>query len=176
MTDYADYLPELRKTTLFRDMDDDEIISLLKAMQPAIKSGKLQPPANGSPHTCFRMVLRTQPPREIPPRRFKYDGQPFGVPGMLIGEVLVFSCKEEFIKPTPLNIKPALPAVDFEMETLEFTPEMLTKFYDASVSAAQGKMLRNLLGMQAQKVVDIHRDLYLERSGYDIYADENLVR
>ena len=62
------------------------------------------------------------------------------------------------------------------MLTLEFTPEMLETTCDGETALAMAKVRRNLMGMLAQKVVDVRRDLYLERSGFDMYGDENRVR
>lgn len=173
---YAEYLPELRQATLFRDIDDEGIIALLDALKPSICDGPLKPPADGSPHKAFRMVLRTDPPKKAAPRRFPYEMQERCEPGMLMGEVLVLTRKEEFIKPTPLSIKPPLPKRPGKMKTLEFTPAMLIASCQGKAAEAQRIMLRNMMGMLAQKVVDVRRDLYLERSGYDIYAPNNMVK
>ncbi len=169
-------MPTLRGTVLFVDMSDDEIVTVLNAMQPPVVFGPPSRPADGSPHKAFWIVARTNPPHEPHPGKFAYGTQEHGEPGMVMGEILVLSRKEEFMKPTPLGIKPMLPKVSWEMEMLELTPAMITQFYGAEVAPAQGKMIRNLLGMLAQKVVDVRRDLYLERSGYDIYAPENLLQ
>jgi hypothetical protein len=176
MRDYSEYVSSLRGTVLFVGMSDEEIAVVLNAMQPPVVSGPPSRPADGSPHRAFRIVARTDPYRKPCPGRFAYGMQGHGEPGMLMGEILVLSRKEEFMKPTPLEIKPKLPSISWQMEMLELTPEMITRFYGAKVAAAQGKMLRNFLGMLAQKVVDVRRELFLERSGYDIYAPENLLQ
>lgn len=36
MEDYRAYLPELKTSTLFQDIEDDALIALLNAMQPRI--------------------------------------------------------------------------------------------------------------------------------------------
>lgn len=173
---YAEYLPELRGMTLFKGMSDTEILLALESMRPPVCEGPLKPPEDGSPHKAFRMVLRTDPPNAASPRRFAYDGQKRGEPGMLMGEVLVLSRKELYLKPTPLSVKPQFPPFEGSMLTLEFTPEMLETACDGKASLAMAKVRRNLMGMLAQKVVDVRRDLYLERSGFDMYGDENRVR
>ena len=173
---YAEFLPELRGTTLFEDLSDAEILSALETMRPPVREGPLTPPEDGSPHEAFLMVLRTDPPKAASPRRFAYDGQKRGEPGMLMGEVLVLSKKELYLKPTPLSVKPPFPPFEGSMLTLEFTPEMLETACDGETALAMAKVRRNLMGMLAQKVVDVRRDLYLERSGFDLYGDENRVR
>lgn len=176
MGPYAECLPELRGTTLFKSMSDVEILLALETMRPPVCEGPLRPPADGSPHKAFRMVLRTDPPKAASSRRFAYDGQKRGEPGMLMGEVLVLSKKELYLKPTPLSVKPPFPPFEGSMLTLEFTPEMLETVCDGEAALAMAKVRRNLMGMLAQKVVDVRRDLYLERSGFDMYGDANLLR
>lgn len=171
---YAEFLPELRGATLFKDMTDLEILAALDAMSPPVCDGPLRPPADGAPHGAFRMVLRTDPPKQASPRRFAYDGQRRGEPGMLMGEVLVLSRKELYMRPTPLSAKPPLPPLEGSMLTLEFTPEMLEAPCSGDAARAMSKVRRNMMGLLAQKVVDVRRELYLERSGYDMYAPENL--
>lgn len=175
MSDYEDLASSLTKATVFQGLSKDEIFALLVAMRPRLVMGLPPKPPTGEPHRCFWLVAKTIPERPEIKGRFAYGMQPHGEIGMMMGEILVFSRKEEFVKPTPLSIKPRLPQISWDLILLEFTPEMITGFYSEEISLIQGKMIRNLLGMLAQKVVDVRRELYLERSGYDIYADSNII-
>ena len=182
MENYRDYLPELKSTTLFRDMTDEEIICILEAMQPAIieqKAGEM--PSIKKDFQVFRMILQGDPDKEQEPRKHKYDMPKFGEPGMLMAEIPSLSQifvgrkpgegsdgrpdgdkrppkpedgKDEKRRPKGPPIKP-LPC---DMKFLELSGEMLTKPYGSEVSEAQGKMLRNLLGILAQKVMDVRKE------------------
>ena len=88
MEKYKDYLPELKSTTLFRDMTDDEILCVLEAMQPVIieqKAGEM--PSIKKDFQVFRMILQGDPDQVIAPREHKYDMPKFGEPGMLMAEI-----------------------------------------------------------------------------------------
>jgi ABC-type molybdate transport system substrate-binding protein len=173
MSIYEGYLPELRSTTLFRDMTDREILLVLDAMRPPIRQGRPSMDAAGTP---FRMVLRSTPPRVPAPRFFTYDMPAFGEPGMLMAEIPALSRLRDHVKtqggPPPGHAPKVL---DFQLETLEFDPEMITRFYRPEVSAAQGKMLRNFLGILAQKVCDVRQELFLLRDGRDLYGGLTLA-
>ncbi len=173
--EYERYLPQLRETALFRDLDDDEILELLNAMQPPVVYGRPEGPGPSGIHESFRMVVASNMAPQAAPRRFKFDFPAFGEPGSMMGEILALSEKERFLKPTPLDVKPKLPEFEGTLTCLEFNPDMLTCFYSVKISPIQGRMLRNFLGMLAQKVVDTRRKLTLERTGFDMYAPENLV-
>ena len=65
MENYRKYLPELKSTTLFRDMTDEEILCILEAMQPAIieqKAGEM--PSIKKDFQVFRMILQGDPDKE----------------------------------------------------------------------------------------------------------------
>lgn len=173
--EYSQYLSSLREATLFRDMEDDEILDLLSAMNPTIVHGRPTGPGSSGIHESFRMVIRSDTKPHAAPRRFKYDFPAFGEPGAMMGEILVLSEKERYLKPTPLSVKPELPPFEGDLLCLELTAEMLTSFYGEGLACAQGKMLRNFMGMLAQKVVDTRRKLTLERTGFDMYAPENFI-
>lgn len=173
MTTYDEYLPQLRTTTLFRDMTDEEILLVLNSMQPPIKKGRPEPEKdkNGIPKlTAFRMVLKSTPAREPAPRYFKYDMPAFGEPGMLMAEIPALSNMQDYVRPQggppggPMGSRP-----EMDLETLEFTPEMITQFYSPESAPAQGKMLRNFLGILSQKVCDVRQELFLLRDGRDMY-------
>ena len=144
MTPYENYLPELRTTTLFCGLTDQEILRVLDAMHPPIKAG-LPGPLSGKdgrplPDMPFRMVLRSTPAREQAARYFKYDMPQFGEPGMLMAEIPSLSRMLDYVKPQ--GGPPGGPhghRLDFEMETLEFTPEMITRPYGTEVAGAAGQ-------------------------------------
>ena len=172
---YEGYLAELRSSTLFQDMTEAEILLVLEAMRPPIKRGVPQPEKdrNGNPQiTAFRVVLRSTPAKPLAPRYFKYDMPKFGEPGMMMAEIPALSCIKDYVKSQgrPKGLPPRPKHDGIELETLEFTPEMITGFYSAESAPAQGKMLRNLLGILSQKVCDVRRELFLLRDGYDQYA------
>jgi len=171
MSLYAPYLPELRTATLFCDMSDEEILRVLDTLQPPIKQGRPELGQEGKPprEEAFRMVLRSRPARDLAPRHFKYDMPKFGEPGMLMAEIPVLSRMKDYIQDKGGPAGPFGKKPDMELETLEFTPDMLTRFYTPEASPAQGKMLRNLLGILSQKVCDIRQELFLLRDGRDMY-------
>ena len=85
MENYRQYLPELKTTTLFQDMSDEQIIALLEAMQPAIERRKKGQVGIGEMEKGkFKMILRTDPAQPIAPRQFKWDMPQFGEPGMIM--------------------------------------------------------------------------------------------
>jgi hypothetical protein len=47
---------------------------------------------------------------------------------------------------------------DFDLYMLRMSGEMLTRFYGEQYAQAQGKMLRNFLGILAQKVTDVRKE------------------
>lgn len=172
MFNYGDYLSELKTTTLFRDMTDEEILLVLNSMQPAIKKGGPEPQKdeNGTPKfNSFRMVLRSNPVKELAPRYFKYDMPRYAEPGMLMAEIPALSSIQDYQKPKQRPNGGPHHKGNYELETLEFTPEMITKYYNPETAPAQGKMLRNLLGILSQKVCDIRQEYFLLKDGRDSY-------
>ena len=51
--EYEKYLSQLREATLFRDLGDDEILKLLRAMQPSVVYGRPEGPGPSGIHKCF---------------------------------------------------------------------------------------------------------------------------
>jgi hypothetical protein len=165
--DYRAYLPELKSSTLFQDIEDEALLALLEAMRPAIiriKAGERPVPGDFS---TFRILLKSGDSHSIAPRRFKWEMPKFGEPGFLMGESPSLS-KFFAARPRPARspFRPKPPRVDFE--ALEVSGEMLARHYNASVAPAQSVMLRNLLGILAQKVMDVRRELFLSRDGFDL--------
>lgn len=178
MENYREYLQELKSTTLFRDMTDEEIILVLEAMQPRIIEKKQGEMPMGEPREgvgkrpdfqTFRMILQTDPAKEIVPREHKYDMPKFGEPGMLMAEIpslsQIFAGKKP-PKPEEGKAKkdrpkgPPIKPLPCDMKLLELSGEMVTKFYGPEVAEAQGKMLRNFLGILAQKVMDVRKEKF----------------
>ena len=177
MSIYKEYLPELKSTTLFQDIPDDELIALLDAMHPEIavrKAGEAMPPmAKGT----YYMALRSNPARELAPRQFKYDMPKMGEPGMLMGEIPTYSRMSEGLPQTNRKRPPFKGRnLDYDLEMLVLTENMMTDFYGEQHAKAQGQVLRNYLGILAQKVCDIRHELFLIRDARDMFqrTDETL--
>lgn len=175
MENYREYLKELKTTTLFQGIDDESLIEMLETMEPRIvhvkKDGEMpiQPPEFKE----FAVFLRGYPQKEIEPRRFKYDMPKFGEPGMLMGEIPSLSRMNETDRPMRHMGHPKDGHVrEWDMDVMMMSGEMVTNFYNEKITNAQSKMLRNFLGILAQKVTDIRHDLFLVRDHFDIYGEE----
>lgn len=177
MENYRDFLPELKSTTLFQDIGDDALIQLLEAMQPAIihrKKGEF--PGIKNDFKTFRMVLKSCPAKETAPRPHKYDMPKFGEPGMLMAEIPSLSQAFAGKKPKPEEEKGGRPKrkgpphkpLSSDMDLLELSGEMLTKYYGPETAEAQGIMLRNFLGILAQKVCDVREEKFRLIQKYDL--------
>ena len=174
MPDYARYADSLVGTPLFQGMDANEIRVLLEAMAPPVRFGRADPDEGDGRIRNFQLVVACDPPREPRKRMFPYSGAGFGEPGMIMGEIPALSLKDDYLKRTPLEVKRPLPPLDWDIECLDLTPEMVCADLGSPEAAtAQRKFQRNLLGVLAQKVVNVRRELYLERSGWDMFASEN---
>ncbi|MDR1873265.1 MAG: hypothetical protein LBS60_15315 [Deltaproteobacteria bacterium] len=168
MTNYRDYLPELKSSTLFQDIADDDLIELLETIAPPIVHLKAGQPLEIPDKGNFLIVLRSTPAKELQPRRFKYDMPKFGEPGMMMAEIPSLSRFLEFLGQKPeLPFKPK--PLDFDLECLKCSGEALTRFYNPKVAPAQSVTLRNFLGILAQKVMDVRRELFLVKEGRDIF-------
>ena len=173
MENYREYLPELKSTTIFQDIADDDLIALLEAMGPKIshkKAGEGHGPLDKHDFNTFKFLLRATPAPPLAPRRFKWDMPKFGEPGMMMGEIPSLSQLFKVLpRPTKMPFKghPKPPALD--IDALEVSGEMMTKFYNERVAPAQSVMLRNFLGILAQKVTDVRQELFLLRDGIDLY-------
>lgn len=177
--DYKNYLTELKSATLFQDISDEDIISLLETIKPAIvhvpENGEMPIMKNG--FNEFAVFLRGYPQKEIEPRRFKYDMPKFGEPGMMMGEIPSLSEMNNTTRPMkkmgpPKGGKgPHGGATRPAMDVMMFSGGSVTKFYNESVCVAQSQMLRNFLGILAQKVTDIRHELFIARDQRDIYGE-----
>lgn len=174
MPDYERYASNLVGTALFQGMDCEEIRALLEAMAPPVHDGRANP--DDGPIRSFQLVASCSPSRGRQTRMFPYSSDGFCEVGMIMGEIPALSLKDDYLKRTPLSVKKPQPSFDWNIECLDLTPEMICADYGPKISPTQLKMIRNLMGMLAQKVVDVRRELYLERSGWDMYAPENRVK
>lgn len=179
MNNYIDYLNELKTTTLFQGIADDDLLALLNAINPQIihidEGGELPMMAGGFKE--FAVFLRGYPQKEIAPRRFKYDMPKFGEPGMMMGEIPSLSEMDNTDRPMkkrgfPKGGKdPHGNAPRPAMDVMMMSGESVTRFYSEEVSSAQSQMLRNFLGILAQKVTDIRHDLFIAKDQFDIYGE-----
>jgi hypothetical protein len=167
--DYRAWLPELKSMTLFRDIEDKQLIALLEAMKPKIthlEPGDMFPP-EFAPGT-FKVFLKGYPQKELAPRRFKYDMPKFGEPGAMMGEIPSLSSFQEGLGHKELFTIKKKPLPE-GCDLLDMTGEMLVAYYNEQVYPAQSIMLRNLLGILAQKVIDTRQDLFKTKYNVDIY-------
>ena len=165
MSKYAEFLPEMHYMPLFKDLSDEEIINLLEAMQPEIavrKAGELMTPENSMdiPNDIFCFVVRGKPLEQCREILDVYTNNPPGEPGMMMGEIPVLSQILKSKAPRQKGGKPPhgnSPAA-FDTYMLRFTPDQITRFYNEDVAPAQGIMLKNFLGLLAQKVTDVRKE------------------
>ncbi|MEN3753077.1 hypothetical protein ABC733_11395 [Mangrovibacter sp. SLW1] len=123
--------------------------------------------ANGEEKlNTFRMVLRSHPVTPLAPRYFKYDMPKFGEPGMLMAEIPALSRMQDYVVPHGRpHGAPGRPKHTQEIETLEFTPDMITAFYSSESAPAQGKMLRNFWEYWRKKCVIFARNCFCYVTG-----------
>lgn len=167
MKNYREYLPELKTTTLFQDIEDDALIALLEAMQPRIIRKEIGDEIGPWDINYFKVILKTYPAQEMAPRRFKWDMPKHGEPGMMMGEIPSLS---RFLEVLGRTFDHKGRPMGKAMDLLEMSGEMMTRYYSSEIAVAQGVMLRNLLGILAQKVMDVRYDLFMLRDGRDVFA------
>lgn len=164
MANYRDFLPELKSMTLFQNIRNEELISLLEVMSPEIvhrEAGKHWPIPIDLEHGIFCVVLQGKPLDQLEPRLDIYNMPKFGEPGMMMGEI---PCLSEMIKSRAPRVKfkrspQGSPEVKpFDLYMLQMSGEMLTRYYGEKYCKAQGVMLRNFLGILAQKVTDVRKE------------------
>lgn len=167
--DYSRWLPNLKKTTLFQDIKDDELLALITAMQPKVihlEAGDMFPPerTKGS----FFMFLHSDAPKEIKPQKFKWYMPSRGEPGMLMWEIPSLSLFLEALGIDELFSMKQRPLPN-GCRLMELSDEMLLKSYGSDIYPAQSVMLRNLMGILAQKVMDVRHELFQLKHDVDIY-------
>ena len=164
MSNYREFLPELKSTTLFQNIEDEALIALLEVMGPEIvcrKAGTRGMPPIDMEKGMFCVVLKGKPLDQLEPRLDVYNMPKFNEPGMMMGEI---PCLSEMRKSRAPKIKFKGPPhggpknEEFDLYMLRMSGEMITGFYGEQYSDAQGIMLRNFLGILAQKVTDVRRE------------------
>jgi len=164
MTNYRDFLPELKSMTLFQNIEDEELIDLLEVIKPEIVARKADdrgmPPIDLE-KGMFCVVLKGKPLSQLEPRLDTYNMPKFGEPGMMMGEI---PCLSEMLRSRAPKMKfkgappPGQKKEDFDLYMLRMSGEMLTRFYGERYAPAQSTMLRNFLGILAQKVTDVRKE------------------
>ncbi|HZK02418.1 MAG TPA: substrate-binding domain-containing protein [Anaerovoracaceae bacterium] len=163
MSDYRNFLAELKSTTLFKDIEDEALIALLEVMNPEIvlrKAGTRGMPPIDIKEGIFCVILKGKPLDQLGPRLDEYNMPQYTEPGMMMGEIPGLSKMHKSRAPKMRfrgrpHVGPKREEMDLYM--LRMTGEMVTKFYGEQHSQAQGIMLRNFLGILAQKVTDVRR-------------------
>lgn len=164
MSNYRDFLPELKSTTLFKDIEDEALIALLEVMNPEVvlrKAGTQGMPPIDIEKGIFCVILKGKPLDQLAPRLDEYNMPQYGEPGMMMGEIPGLSKMHK--SRAPKMKRRGMPhggpkKKEFDLYMLRMTGEMVTKFYGGQYSQAQSIMLRNFLGILAQKVTDVRRD------------------
>lgn len=165
---YRDFLPQLVTMPEFLGIEGEDIIKLLEAMKPELvcrKVGEEGTPDNGPDvrRNLFCIRLTGEPIPAPEDRDDRYQNPGFTNCGMMMGEIPSFSCmfqnKSLPVKPGGPGPKgmPKPPAPTEDIWAIRFSPEQFTTFVP-EVAEAQGKMIRNFMGMLAQKVTD-HRKI-----------------
>jgi len=76
MTNYRDFLPELKSMTLFQNIEDEELIDLLEIIKPEIMTRKADdrgmPPIDLE-KGMFCVVLKGKPLSQLEPRLDTYN-------------------------------------------------------------------------------------------------------
>lgn len=170
--EYKAYLAELKSMPLFRDISDDALLALLDGIQPKIILVKAGDKIETWDINNFLMVLKAGEPQELIPRRFKWDMAKGHEPGRMMWEIPSLS---QFQEALGESFQPPFRESRYDLYLLEMSGEAMTRFYNTEVAEAQSIMLRNMLGMLAQKVMDTRRSFYILLDGFDIYAPKDVV-
>lgn len=164
MPDYRQFLPELKSMTLFQGIEDEALIALLEAMAPEIvyrEAGTRGMPPIDVEEGLFCVVLKGKPLDQLEPRLDVYSMPKFNEPGMMMGEIPCLSKMHKSRAPK-FKIKGPPPGgpknEELDLYMLRMSGEMLTRYYGEQYVEAQGTMLRNFLGILAQKVTDVRRE------------------
>ena len=176
---YRDLLPRLTAIPLFDGIDGEAIISLLDALQVEVvlqKEGEMRT-ADNAPDPfrgMFGISLLGPAVSARDEREDPYQNPGFGELGQMMGEIPAFTelfkGKAAIMPPSwapkgLFKVDPSAPA-QADSLVLRFTPEQFSTFVP-EVAEAQGKMIRNMLGLLAQKVTDTRKQLFsaLEKLG-----------
>ena len=173
MPTYRDFLPQLLTMPEFLGIEGEDIVALLEALKPEIlcqKAGEERTPENGPDVRrnlfCIRLSGNPIPAPDVRDDRYQNPG--FTNCGMMMGEIPSFSCmfqnKSLPVKPGGPNGKMPMPPVPADdVYVMRFSPEQFTTFVP-EVAEAQGKMIRNFMGMLAQKVTDTRKMLFAAKA------------
>ncbi|MDD5014830.1 MAG: substrate-binding domain-containing protein, partial [Atribacterota bacterium] len=166
MSNYREFLPELKSTTLFQNIEDEALISLIEVMGPEIVCREA-----GTPGTLpidigkgmFCVVLKGKPLDQLEPRLDLYNMPKPTEPGMMMSEIPCLSEMSKSRAPEMKRKRKGPPHggpknESFHLYMLRMSGKMVTKFYGEQYSEAQGIMLRNFLGILAQKVTDVRKE------------------
>lgn len=164
MSKYREFLPELKSMTLFQNIEDEALIALIEVMGPEIvfrKAGTRGMPPIDMDKGMFCVVLKGKSLDQLEPRLDVYNMPRPTEPGMMMGEI---PCLSEMRKSRAPKMKLKGPPhggpknEEFDLYMLRMSGEMVTRFYGEQYSEAQGIMLRNFLGILAQKVTDVRKE------------------
>jgi hypothetical protein len=174
MENYGEYLKDLKNTAIFQEIEEADLLKLLESFAFKIEKRKANEPMGPLPKNKFMILLRAYPSVKNTKTRFKYDMPDLGASGFLMAEIPALSVMSEGFKnrperPASLVHKPP----KFDTDVLIVDVDVLLTYQGDKLWAAQSKLLRNLLGMLAQKVCDVRQELFLLRDGYDMYKDQD---
>ena len=168
---YRDFLPQLVTMPEFLGIEGEDIIALLEALKPEIicrNVGEAQTTDNGPDirRNLFCIRLTGEPIPAPGERDDRYQIPGYSNCGMMMGEIPSFSCmfqnKSLPTRPRGNVMKngfPGMVATTEPVYAMRFSPEQFCTIVP-EVAEAQGKMLRNVLGMIAQKVTDTRKMLF----------------
>ncbi len=163
--DYGKWQNNYAQMPLFYKIGSKEAVALLAAMQPGLhtvhKGGNLMDTYDPS---YMYLCVAGAAPQWRQPRRSPW-AMPYGIDmiGCLGGEVMTLSECSHNIGP-----KAAFPPSPIEADYLLLQlPEMMA--YREAVWPAQQQMLRNLMGIVAQVVIETRALFYRARHGIDMY-------
>jgi len=165
---FREFLPELKTTTIFQDIPDEALIKMLETMKPGIALMKRDASRGAPDPDHYTIILRSVPAREQKARRFKYDMPKFGEPGMMMAEIPGLAQFMVALGHTGGGPRPGPPR-EHDMYLLDVHQDLFTNYFNEEILPAQRKMWRNYLGILAQKVLDVRRDLLYRYEGLDIY-------
>lgn len=172
MNKYKKYLDDMKNSAIFQDINTDQLLSLLNKFDFPICQSKAGGKRVGMPRNGFQIALQSYPKTENEKLRFKYDMPTFGACGFLMGEIPSLSRLRDGIKFPPvgsMKFPHGAPKIDLDVMVVDIDTLLTDQGEDTR--EAQWQLMRNLLGMLAQKVCDVRQELFLLRDGRDMYAE-----
>lgn len=166
---FREFLPEMKTTTIFQGIADDDLVKMLETMKPGIALMKGSDPMGGPDPDYYRIILRRAPALELQPRRFKYAMPRFGEPGMMMAEIPGLAQYMVTLGHLGGGPRPGQTR-DHDLYLLDVHQDQFTNYYNEDILPAQRRMWRNYLGILAQKVMDVRRNLLYRYEGHDLYA------